>query len=46
MIAMTIRDLESARVNPDNAYSGTYTHCEIHPSMILVGRQGAPPPEA
>ncbi len=36
MIAMTIRDLESARMNPDTAYSSSYTHCEIHPSMILV----------
>eukprot|EP00899_Mesostigma_viride_P018122 jgi/Mesvir1/26310/Mv22493-RA.1 len=35
MISMTIQDLENARRNPDDAYSRTYTHCEIHPSMIL-----------
>ncbi|KAI3495304.1 hypothetical protein L1887_37585 [Cichorium endivia] len=35
MISMTINDLVSARVNPDESYSDTYTHCEIHPSMIL-----------
>ncbi|KVH89535.1 DNA-directed RNA polymerase, subunit 2 [Cynara cardunculus var. scolymus] len=29
------RDLVSARVNPDESYSDTYTHCEIHPSLIL-----------
>eukprot|EP00850_Spirogloea_muscicola_P001602 SM000006S19367 [mRNA] locus=s6:367911:375533:- [translate_table: standard] len=35
MIAMTIRDVTQARMNPEGAYSQTYTHCEIHPSMIL-----------
>ncbi|KAG0573134.1 hypothetical protein M758_UG292500 [Ceratodon purpureus] len=35
MISMTIADLVNARNNPDEAYSDTYTHCEIHPSMIL-----------
>lgn len=30
MIAMEPKDLES-----DDSYSSTYTHCEIHPSMIL-----------
>lgn len=35
MIAMTIKDLQAARNNPQSAYSSTYTHCEIHPSMIL-----------
>uniref|UniRef100_A0A7S0WZH0 DNA-directed RNA polymerase subunit beta n=1 Tax=Chlamydomonas leiostraca TaxID=1034604 RepID=A0A7S0WZH0_9CHLO len=35
MIAMTIKDLQAARNNPQGAYSSTYTHCEIHPSMIL-----------
>eukprot|EP00898_Chlorokybus_atmophyticus_P001664 jgi/Chlat1/2499/Chrsp175S02370 len=35
MISMTIQDLSNARNNPEEAYSETYTHCEIHPSMIL-----------
>ncbi|GAB4831192.1 DNA-dependent RNA polymerase II [Ancistrocladus abbreviatus] len=35
MISMTINDLISARHNPEEAYSETYTHCEIHPSLIL-----------
>ncbi|KAK6919060.1 RNA polymerase Rpb2, domain 3 [Dillenia turbinata] len=35
MISMTINDLVSARLNPEEAYSDTYTHCEIHPSLIL-----------
>ncbi|KAI3840599.1 hypothetical protein MKX03_004611 [Papaver bracteatum] len=35
MISMTIDDLVSARLNPREAYSNTYTHCEIHPSLIL-----------
>ncbi|KAF5833422.1 RNA polymerase II second largest subunit [Dunaliella salina] len=35
MIAMNIKDLAAARQNPQGAYSSTYTHCEIHPSMIL-----------
>ncbi|TMW88614.1 hypothetical protein EJD97_018324 [Solanum chilense] len=35
MIAMTINDLTNSRVNPDEAYAETYTHCEIHPSLIL-----------
>ena len=32
MITMEIKDLQSAEAR---AYSATYTHCEIHPSMIL-----------
>ncbi|RZC47461.1 hypothetical protein C5167_040407 [Papaver somniferum] len=35
MISMTIDDIVSARLNPNEAYSNTYTHCEIHPSLIL-----------
>ncbi|KAF5177382.1 Dna-directed rna polymerase subunit beta, partial [Thalictrum thalictroides] len=35
MISMTINDLVTARLNPGEAYSETYTHCEIHPSLIL-----------
>lgn len=35
MIAMNISDIDVARQSPDLAYSDTYTHCEIHPSMIL-----------
>ncbi|XP_039830932.1 DNA-directed RNA polymerase II subunit RPB2-like isoform X2 [Panicum virgatum] len=35
MISMTINDLINARQNPEEAYSETYTHCEIHPSLIL-----------
>ncbi|XP_073281621.1 DNA-directed RNA polymerase II subunit RPB2-like, partial [Primulina huaijiensis] len=35
MISMTINDLVSARLNPSGTYSDTYTHCEIHPSLIL-----------
>ncbi|PWA55788.1 RNA polymerase II second largest subunit [Artemisia annua] len=35
MISLTINDLVSARLNPDKSYSDTYTHCEIHPSLIL-----------
>jgi DNA-directed RNA polymerase II subunit RPB2 len=35
MIAMTINDLADVRSNPQTAYSDIYTHCEIHPSMIL-----------
>lgn len=35
MISMTIADVTSARNNPETAYSDTYTHCEIHPSLIL-----------
>ena len=30
-----LQDLVTARVNPEEAYSETYTHCEIHPSLIL-----------
>lgn len=33
MIAMNIDDLQKTK--SDDAYSYTYTHCEIHPSMIL-----------
>eukprot|EP00250_Pteridium_aquilinum_P022160 c25312_g1_i2 orf=642-4202(+) len=35
MISMTIQDLVNARLHPEEAYSHTYTHCEIHPSLIL-----------
>ncbi|KAL8228691.1 hypothetical protein R6Q57_013591 [Mikania cordata] len=35
MISMTINDLVSARLKPGESYSNTYTHCEIHPSLIL-----------
>ncbi|PWA70974.1 DNA-directed RNA polymerase family protein [Artemisia annua] len=35
MISMTINDLVNARQHPDESYSDTYTHCEIHPSLIL-----------
>lgn len=35
MISMTINDLVTARNDPAEAYSHTYTHCEIHPSLIL-----------
>ncbi|CAH1448500.1 unnamed protein product [Lactuca virosa] len=35
MISMTINDLVSARENPGVSSSDTYTHCEIHPSLIL-----------
>lgn len=30
-----LQDLVQARLNPEEAYSDTYTHCEIHPSLIL-----------
>ena len=30
-----LQDLVNARQNPEEAYSETYTHCEIHPSLIL-----------
>eukprot|EP01027_Heterolobosea_sp_BB2_P017489 GEZU01024757.1.p1 GENE.GEZU01024757.1~~GEZU01024757.1.p1 ORF type:complete len:1223 (+),score=308.20 GEZU01024757.1:154-3822(+) len=33
MIAMDFRDLDRARSDPN--FSTIYTHCEIHPSMIL-----------
>lgn len=29
------QDLVQARINPEEAYSEYYTHCEIHPSLIL-----------
>ncbi|KAK3011556.1 hypothetical protein RJ639_011272 [Escallonia herrerae] len=35
MISMTVNDLIASRLNPEEAYSETYTHCEIHPSLIL-----------
>jgi DNA-directed RNA polymerase II subunit RPB2 len=35
MISMNIVDLVQVRANPEEAYSDTYTHCEIHPSLIL-----------
>ncbi|KAF6174665.1 hypothetical protein GIB67_006317 [Kingdonia uniflora] len=30
-----VQDLITARLNPEEAYSENYTHCEIHPSLIL-----------
>ena len=35
MIAMQISDLQTAQEGGEQAYSETYTHCEIHPSLIL-----------
>eukprot|EP01113_Clastostelium_recurvatum_P008475 TRINITY_DN1400_c0_g1_i1.p1 TRINITY_DN1400_c0_g1~~TRINITY_DN1400_c0_g1_i1.p1 ORF type:complete len:1169 (+),score=338.29 TRINITY_DN1400_c0_g1_i1:148-3654(+) len=35
MIAMTPEDLALQNKSADEVYSYTYTHCEIHPSMIL-----------
>merc|ERR1719271_2076881 len=35
MIAMEVNSIQQARRDPSRAYSSTYTHCEIHPSMIL-----------
>ncbi|XP_073154584.1 DNA-directed RNA polymerase II subunit RPB2-like [Henckelia pumila] len=35
MISMTMNDLLNARRSPSDAYSETYTHCEIHPSLLL-----------
>ena len=35
MLAMSIHDLRAAREDPAGSYSDTYTHCEIHPAMIL-----------
>ncbi|KAF6155922.1 hypothetical protein GIB67_039253 [Kingdonia uniflora] len=35
MISMTINDLVTARLIPEQAYFENYTHCEIHPSLIL-----------
>lgn len=36
LIAINLnQDLVQARLNPEEAYSDTYTHCEIHPSLIL-----------
>lgn len=35
MYFQCVKDLVSARLNPDESYSDTYTHCEIHPSLIL-----------
>ncbi|KAH0854634.1 hypothetical protein HID58_057728 [Brassica napus] len=32
---ISFQDLVQARLRPDEAYSDTYTHCEIHPSLIL-----------
>jgi DNA-directed RNA polymerase beta subunit len=29
------QELLGARNNPEEAYLATYTHCEIHPSLIL-----------
>ena len=35
LIAMEIRDLERSQDAGRVSYLNTYTHCEIHPSMIL-----------
>lgn len=35
MICMSPDELAEARSNPEHAYTRHYTHCEIHPSMIL-----------
>ncbi|KAL5714269.1 DNA-directed RNA polymerase [Ranunculus cassubicifolius] len=35
MISMTVDDLVASRINPKEAYTEMYTHCEIHPSLIL-----------
>ncbi|KAI4312159.1 hypothetical protein MLD38_037002 [Melastoma candidum] len=35
MISMTIDDLVQARLNREETNSEIYTHCEIHPSLIL-----------
>ena len=35
MIAMTVRSLADARADPAAAYTRAFTHCEVHPSMIL-----------
>ena len=35
MIAMTVRALADARADAAASYARAYTHCEIHPSMIL-----------
>eukprot|EP01094_Clydonella_sp_ATCC50884_P008296 TRINITY_DN1766_c0_g1_i2.p1 TRINITY_DN1766_c0_g1~~TRINITY_DN1766_c0_g1_i2.p1 ORF type:complete len:1180 (-),score=381.56 TRINITY_DN1766_c0_g1_i2:113-3652(-) len=35
MISMNVTDLKNARLAGDDAYSKTYTHCEINPAMIL-----------
>ena len=34
MIAMSVKDLQTA-AEDDTSSIQTYTHCEIHPSMIL-----------
>ncbi|XP_051125161.1 DNA-directed RNA polymerase II subunit RPB2-like [Andrographis paniculata] len=35
MISMTINDLVNSRRSSGDAYTETYTHCEIHPSLVL-----------
>ena len=35
LIAMEIRDLERSQDTGRVSFMNTYTHCEIHPSMIL-----------
>jgi DNA-directed RNA polymerase beta subunit len=32
---LKFQELLGARNNPEEAYLATYTHCEIHPSLIL-----------
>ncbi|PRQ48401.1 putative DNA-directed RNA polymerase [Rosa chinensis] len=35
LIVFLSLDLVQARLNPEEAYSDTYAHCKIHPSLIL-----------
>lgn len=35
MICLTIKDLRIQSENPDESKIGWFTHCELHPSLIL-----------
>lgn len=35
MIAMTIGDVKAARADVSGSFTASFTHCEIHPAMIL-----------
>lgn len=35
MAVACYQDVTAARLEPAHAYTNTYTHCEIHPSLIL-----------
>nr|GMC70456.1 DNA-directed RNA polymerase II subunit RPB2-like [Ipomoea batatas] len=35
MIAMTMNDLANSRIEAEDVSTSQYTHCEIHPSLIL-----------